>query len=334
MLATPSAFPATDAVGDHNMTITMKGFMWRGLAAGAVAGLVWGLYLRFVLETQIGFALQFEDAAGLGAPAGEASLFSRATQQAGGMVGALLYGVVLGIVLAVTVAALHHRIAAHNEFGRAARVAAGIFVAMILIPLLKYPPNPPTVGNPDTVNQRTSDFLLLMGASIVLVFIAFFAWQWFADRGSEGATRFLAVVGGLGLVVVALYAIWPPSPDAVVPPNNEAAPALVVAADAPTQVLDQMLASARVNGDQSLRDSDDPTEPLDLTKVKKGSELAGVPFALSTTRLVDHSYASVIWHFRIESIGGYVLFWAVLASAFGFLADYKPRASDAVSAKR
>ena len=202
------------------MKITMKSFLWRGLAAGAIAGLVWGLYLRFVLETQIGFALQFEDAAGLGAPAGDDALFSRATQQAGGMAGALLYGLVLGIILAVTVAALHHRIAAHNEFGRAARVAAGIFVAMILIPMLKYPPNPPTVGDPDTASQRTSDFLLLMGASVVVVFVAFFAWQWFTDRGHEGAVRFLAVIGGLGLIVVALYAIWPPSPDAVAHPTT------------------------------------------------------------------------------------------------------------------
>ena len=314
------------------MKITMKSFLWRGLAAGAIAGLVWGLYLRFVLETQIGFALQFEDAAGLGAPAGDDALFSRATQQAGGMAGALLYGLVLGIILAVTVAALHHRIAAHNEFGRAARVAAGIFVAMILIPMLKYPPNPPTVGDPDTASQRTSDFLLLMGASVVVVFVAFFAWQWFTDRGHEGAVRFLAVIGGLGLIVVALYAIWPPSPDAVAPPNNEAAPALIVATDAPPVVLDQMLASAQINGDQSLRDPDDPTEALDLTKVKRGAELVGVPVALSTARLVDHSYTTAVWHFRIESFGGYVLFWAVAATAFGLLADRKPRAEDGAPA--
>ena len=304
----------------------MKGFVWRGLGAGAVAGLAWGLYLRFVLETQIGFALKFEDAAGMGAPASDAAMFSRGTQQAGGMLGAVLYGMVLGLVLGVVVAALHHRIACRNEFGRGARVAAAAFVGLTLIPMLKYPPNPPTVGDPATVNQRTSDFLLLTGASIVVVFIAFFAWQWFTDRGHEGAPRFLAVVGGLGLVIVALYVIWPASPDAVSPPDNEASPALVVAADAPPAVLDQMLSSGRTNGDGSLRDPADPTQPLDLTKVTNGRELVGVPMAVSTTKLVDHSYTTFVWHFRVLSIGGYLLFWAVMATVFGLLADRNPRA--------
>ena len=133
-------------------------------------------------------------------------------------------------------------------------------------------------------------------------------------------------MGGLGLVIVAFYVIWPASPDAVSPPDNEASPALVVAADAPPAVLDQMLSSGRTNGDGSLRDPADPTQPLDLTKVTNGRELVGVPMAVSTTKLVDHSYTTFVWHFRVLSIGGYLLFWAVMATVFGLLADRNPRA--------
>ncbi len=303
------------------MTPTFKGLLLRGLAAGAAGGAVAALFVRFVTETQIGFALQFEEAAGLGTGPAEAARFSRDTQHWGGMAATLLYGIVLGLVLGLAVAALHHRIAARNEFGRAARIATGAFVALVLIPGLKYPPNPPAVGDPDSITQRTSDYLLLVGASVVVVFVAFFAWQWFADRGSEGATRFLAVGGGLVAVVAALYAIWPPSPDAVVPPDNEAAPALVVAQDAPPEVLDQVLRSARTNGDDFLRDPDDPSEPLDLSTVGDGADLRGTPAAISTTELVDHAYTTTVWHFRMQSFGGMALLWAVIATVFGLLAD-------------
>lgn len=311
--------------------MTMKGFVGRGLAAGAVGGMAWALFLRFVTETQIGFALQFEDATNFGASPGDEALFSRGTQQAGGMVGAVLYGMVLGLILGVTVAALHHRIASHDEFGRGIRVAAAAFVALVAIPMFKYPPNPPTVGRSETVNQRTSDFLLLMGASVVVVFMAFFAWQWFTDRGTDGARRFLAVGGGLALAVAALYAIWPVGPDAVNPPDNAAAPALVVADDAPRPVLAQMLDTARASGDGYLRDPADPGEPLDLSSVQ-AEDLRGAPAAVSTTKLVDHSYTTMVWHFRMQSFAGYGLLWAVTATAFGLLTDHRVRTGSTASA--
>ncbi len=303
------------------MAFTFKGSLLRGLAAGAAGGAVSALFVRFVTETQIGFALQFEDATGIGTAPGEAAEFSRSTQYWGGMAATLLYGLLLGIILGVAVAALHHRIASHDEFGRAARIATGAFVALVVIPGLKYPPNPPTVGDPDSISQRTSDYLLLVGASIVVVFMAFFAWQWLSDRGTAGAARFGAVGGGLVLVVVALYAIWPPSPDSIGPPDSEAAPALVVAEGAPPEVLDQVLSSARTNGDRFLRDPAEPGEPLDLATVDRGDDLVGVPAAISTSKLVDHSYTTAVWHFRLESFAGLALMWAIIATVYGLLAD-------------
>ncbi|QXC61133.1 CbtA family protein [Aquihabitans sp. G128] len=250
-------------------------------------------------------------------------MYSRSTQHWGGMAGALLYGIVLGVVIAVIIAALHHRIASRNEFGRAARVCTAAFVALVAIPMAKYPPNPPTVGNPDTVNSRTSAFLLLMGASIVLVFVAFFAWQWFSERGIDGAKRFGAVGGGLAVLVAAFFAIWPPNPDAVNPPDSDAAPALVVADGAPKAVLDQMLATARTNDDGYLRDPGSPDEALDLSKIQDGSALKGTPVAVSTSKLVDHGYTTAVWHFRMLAIAGYALMFAVFATTFGLLADRK-----------
>src|SRR5688572_9670107 len=100
------------------MNKRIKWFILRGLAAGAVGGVAAALFLRFVTETQIDFALRFEDASGIGLAPGEPAEFSRGTQHWGGMAAAVIYGTLLGIVLSIVVASLHHRLAARSEFER------------------------------------------------------------------------------------------------------------------------------------------------------------------------------------------------------------------------
>ena len=87
------------------MSLTVRDFAAKGLVAGAAGGLAAGLFIRFVTETQIGFALDFEDAAGLGGPPGGPAEFSRSTQYWGGVAAAVLYGAVVGLALGVAVAA-------------------------------------------------------------------------------------------------------------------------------------------------------------------------------------------------------------------------------------
>ena len=120
--------------------------------------------------------------------------------------------------------------------------------------------------------------------------------------------------------------LWPASPDAINPPENEAAPALQVRADAPPDVLAAMLANARATGDGWLRDPQEPNRPLDLAAITDPQQLAGAPAAVDTTKLVPNSYTNVIWHFRILSIGGLALLWGVIAAVFGLLADAPARA--------
>lgn len=303
-----------------------KGFVLRGLAAGAIGGAANALFLRFVTETQIGDALRFEDATGIGLPPGEAAEFSRGTQQWGGMLAAVIFGAVLGTILGLTVAAMHHRIAGRNEFERAAKVAAAAFVAVVLLPALKYPPNPPAVGNPDTISNRTTTYLLFVAVSIVVVFAVAYLWQRLTELGWDGARRFAVGGGAAALIVTVMFVAWPAGPDRIAAPDNDAAAALRIAEDAPPEVLAVMLDVARATGDDAIRDPQAPAEPLDLAAVSDPAQLAGAPYAVSTTKLVPNSYTNVLWHFRIESIAGLAIMWTVMATAFGLLADAPARA--------
>ena len=303
------------------MNKRIKWFILRGLAAGATGGLAAALFLRFVTETQIGFALRFETATGLGLPPAEAAEFSRGTQHWGGMAAAVIYGTLLGVVLSIVVASLHHRIAARNEFERAWKVSAGAFLALVLIPAMKYPPNPPTVGDPDTIGKRSTEFMLLMLASVLVVLAAWWLWTRLTNIGWDGAARFFLGGGALALMVVALFAVFPASPDPINPPDNEAAPVLQIRGDAPPDVLATMLETAKATGNESIRDPADPSRPLDLATVDNASALVGAPVALNTTRLVPNAYTTMIWHFRMQAIAGLAIMWAVMAATFGLLAD-------------
>ena len=51
-------------------------------------------------------------------------------------------------------------------------IAALGFVAIVLVPTLKYPANPPSVGNPKSIGIRTSAFFLMIGCSVAAMVLA------------------------------------------------------------------------------------------------------------------------------------------------------------------
>src|ERR1700734_2495935 len=48
----------------------------------------------------------------------------------------------------------------------------GLLTAVVLVPTLKYPANPPSVGNPETIGMRTAAFFLLTAFSIATMVFA------------------------------------------------------------------------------------------------------------------------------------------------------------------
>ena len=69
-------------------------------------------------------------------------------------------------------AVLERRRTAQNPTGLALLVAGAMFVAIGVVPSLKFPANPPTVGLEDTVGERSSAFLAITVISVVAACIA------------------------------------------------------------------------------------------------------------------------------------------------------------------
>lgn len=214
MVATASGSPATDAVKAMN---DIRVFLRFGALAGLAGGGAAALFQLLVTEGQIERALALE-AAKATEPVDE--MFSRGTQIVGGAVAAVVLGLLLGVVFAVVAAALWPRLPGRSVFGRAGGLAAAAFVGWTLIPALKYPPNPPGVGNADTVGQRTGAYVALLVVGLILLYLALELWQQLTARGLVGASRFAVVAFGFLAVVAVLYLVFPANPDPVDVPAN------------------------------------------------------------------------------------------------------------------
>lgn len=148
----------------------MRSLLVRGLAAGLLAAVVAFVFAYFVGEPQVDASIAVEEAkAAAAGETGGADLVSRDVQSTFGLfVGLAVYGVAIGGLLSLVFATAHGRLGRFSPRGTALLVALLGFAVVILVPYLKYPGNPPAVGNPDTIGRRTA-------FSFVMVLISLFA---------------------------------------------------------------------------------------------------------------------------------------------------------------
>ncbi|HVY20089.1 MAG TPA: CbtA family protein [Bauldia sp.] len=182
--------------------------------------------------------------------ADEVELVSRPTQAGIGLfTGVVLYSAAFGGIFALVFAFAYGRFGPADPRALAVVLALLGFVVLIVVPDLKYPANPPSVGNGGTIGYRTWLFFGMLAASIVAVAAAIWVRARFVDAlGSWNAT----LVAGAAFIVVAAIAML------VLPAINEVP--------------------------------------------------EGFP-------------ASLLWQFRIASLGTQAVLWTTLGLAFGLIAE-------------
>lgn len=214
--------------------MTTGNLLWRGMIVGLVAGVLSFGLLKLTGEPAVDRAIAFETAMdeakaqaahdeavarGENPPAVEAEpeLVSRPVQAGVGLLtGVTVYNTAFGGLFALVFALCHGRIGGAGARWRpritAAVLALSGFVAVYLVPILKYPANPPSVGNPDTIGLRTGLFF----AMIVLSLLAMIAAWNIRARLSEnfGAWNATLAAGAFYILAVAIFSF-------ALPPLNE-----------------------------------------------------------------------------------------------------------------
>jgi len=167
-----------------------------GLAAGLLA---FGV-ARVLGEPQVNKAIAFEEYvdANVHHESGEAGPVSRAVQDSGGLgAGAILYGVAFGGLFALVFAAAYGRLGTMTARGTAAVLGLLGLVGVYVVPVLKYPANPPAIGDPDTIGRRTGLFLLMMLLSIAALVAAVVVRRRLVVRFGEWNATLVAAAGYL-----------------------------------------------------------------------------------------------------------------------------------------
>lgn len=188
----------------------------RYLLPGFVAGVACFVFSRLMIAPLIDRAVEYEaerehaesQLLGGGHEHGH-ELFSRAVQENfGAAVGITAFSIVMGVLFAVTYtvvrAVLARRGLRPDPTGLALLVAAGMFVAIALMPGLKYPANPPGVGLDDTTSARTSAFVTITAISVVTACVALAAGLTWSRRWGGWPASFLAVSGYLAVMLSAM----------------------------------------------------------------------------------------------------------------------------------
>lgn len=186
--------------------------------AGVLAGTLAGLWSLLVTQRAIRPALAIEEARNATGAVGQGhddELVSRGTQVAGGVLGTVLAGVVLAVVLAVAFAGTRHRLPARSDFGRMVLLTSIGFAAVVLLPAVKIPANPPAVGDPSTIGERTALYGGVVATGLAIALVVTGMVSAFRSRGVSVPGTAIAAVAATTALVALVVVLFPDSPDRV-----------------------------------------------------------------------------------------------------------------------
>jgi hypothetical protein len=209
------------------IAMTTGSLLWRGMIVGFAAALLSFGLLKVVGEPAVDRAIAFEsamdeakakaehDAAvtkGENPPPveEEPELVSRPVQGGIGLfTGVTVYSIAFGGLFALAFAILYGRMGNWSPRVTAALLALSGFLAVYAVPILKYPANPPSIGNPDTISLRTAIYFGMILLSLASMIAAWNVRNRLVDQlGAWNATLIGAAVFLVAVVIFAL--VMPP----------------------------------------------------------------------------------------------------------------------------
>jgi len=129
---------------------------------------------------------------------------------AGGILG-LSTGALFGVVFAYS----RHVLPGDNHIKKALVLAGIMWFTIFFIPFLKYPANPPTVGDPNTIVLRSSLYI----AIIILSGLGALGFSRIYKRMQKSMKRLLVPIG-FAVYISTIFVLLPPSPDAITAPMD------------------------------------------------------------------------------------------------------------------
>lgn len=190
-------------------------FILVSLLSGVIAGLIFAGVNLFVVEPYIDKAIGIEVKKDIAS--GEKVNFDQfnshriwqksGTFAAGAFLG-LTYGAIIGIVYALS----RKYLPSSDDRKKAILIAAVLCLSLYIIPFLKYPANPPAVGNPDTIGYRESLYMSFQATSGLIALVTGIVW--YKIRKINNYISYIMPAAYIGIIAI-IYVIFPPNPDQI-----------------------------------------------------------------------------------------------------------------------
>ena len=191
------------------------------LVSGAIAGLVHGTVNFAIVEPYLDQAIGLENESLFASGEAEDTLefwaeyeSYRIWQKSGQVLAGVILGLAMGSLFGIVYALSRNSLPGKNDVTKSVILAGIMWLTIYIIPFLKYPANPPTVGDGETVMLRAIlyvSFIVLSGISVVIFYKLF--------RKLQNNKKYFGLFGYIIFITI-LFFVMPENPDEITAPMN------------------------------------------------------------------------------------------------------------------
>ena len=191
------------------------------LLSGAVAGFTQGTANLAIVEPILDDAIELENRSlFLSGEEEDTPEFRiehnsyRVWQKGGQMLAGVVLGTSVGALFGIVYAYSRNVLPGNHDLKKAMTLAGIMWATIFLVPFLKYPGNPPTVGDPETVVLRS---ILFLGFIAVSGFSAVGFYQ--LSKKFQGNRKFISLIGYIAFII-GMFFVMPDNPDEIKAPMD------------------------------------------------------------------------------------------------------------------
>lgn len=188
------------------------------LLAGAIAGTILGFLNQVAVEPYIEQAIALENQK---AAVEEDEIINlpefnnyRLWQRGGEIVAGTILGISIAALFGIVFAYSRNSIPGSSNKKKALILAGIMWFVLFLIPALKYPANPPAVGDPETIYYRQSLYIAYLAISGLSALGLAFLYR----KIGKVWVKKVIVPAVYAAVMIGAYLVMPPNPDAITAP--------------------------------------------------------------------------------------------------------------------
>ena len=195
-------------------------FITIALLAGAIAGTILGVVNQVTVEPYIERAIELEmqnsAQSGQAINSNEFTAY-RFWQKGGEIVAGTILGLSIGSLFGIVFAYTRNSIPGSNNKKKALIIAGIMWFVLFLMPALKYPANPPAVGDPETIYYRQILYVAFLAIS---GFSALGLALLYRKMGPLNSQKVVVIPAAYAVIIAGAYFAMPSSPDPVNAPMD------------------------------------------------------------------------------------------------------------------